>query len=33
MSELRLIVDELETIVAKKYWPLPSYADLLYSVI
>ena len=33
MSELRLIVDELETLVAKKYWPLPSYADLLYSVV
>ena len=32
MSELRLIVDELETLVAKKHWPLPSYADLLYSV-
>lgn len=27
MSELRLIVDELETLVAKKYWPLPTYAD------
>ena len=33
MSELREIVDELETLVAKKYWPLPSYAELLYSVI
>ena len=33
MSELRLIVDELETLVAKKYWPLPSYARMLYSVI
>ena len=33
MSELRLIVDELETLVAKKYWPLPKYAELLYSVI
>ena len=33
MSELRLIVDELETLVAKKYWPLPSYAALLYSVV
>ena len=33
MSELRLIVDELETFVAKKYWPLPSYADMLFSVI
>jgi len=33
ISELRLIVDELETLVAKKYWPLPSYAELLYSVV
>jgi glutamine synthetase len=33
MLELRLIVDELETFVAKKYWPIPSYAELLYSVI
>ena len=33
MSELRLIVDELETLVAKKHWPFPKYAELLYSVI
>ena len=33
MSELRLIVDELETLVARKHWPLPTYAKLLYSVI
>ena len=33
MSELRLVVDELETLVAKKYWPIPTYAELLYSVI
>ncbi|HHV64063.1 MAG TPA: glutamine synthetase type III [Peptococcaceae bacterium] len=32
MSELRLVVDELETLVAKKYWPLPTYAEILYSV-
>jgi Uncharacterized protein related to glutamine synthetase len=32
MSELRLVVDELETIVAKKYWPMPTYAEMLYSV-
>lgn len=32
MSELRLIVDELETIVARKYWPFPTYEELLYSV-
>ncbi|MCL2184146.1 MAG: glutamine synthetase III [Chitinispirillia bacterium] len=33
MSELRLIVDELETLSSKKYWPLPTYADMLFSVI
>jgi glutamine synthetase len=33
MSELRLIVDELETLVARKHWPLPTYAELLFSVI
>jgi glutamine synthetase len=33
MSELRLVVDELETLVAKKHWPIPTYAELLYSVI
>ena len=32
MSELRLIVDELETLIAKKYTTLPTYADMLYSV-
>jgi len=32
MSELRLVVDELETIVPKKYWPLPTYSEMLYSV-
>jgi len=33
MSEVRLTVDALETLVGKKYWPLPTYAELLYSVI
>ena len=33
MAELRLVVDELETLVAKKYWPLPSYGRMLYSVV
>jgi glutamine synthetase len=32
MTELRLYVDELETLVAKKYWPVPTYAEMLYSV-
>jgi len=33
ISELRLVVDELETLVARKHWPFPTYAELLYSVI
>jgi glutamine synthetase len=33
MLELRLTVDELETLVARKHWPIPVYAELLYSVI
>ena len=32
MNELRIVVDQLESYVAKKYWPLPSYGQLLYSV-
>ena len=32
MNELRCVVDEIELIVGKKYWSLPSYSDLLYSV-
>ena len=32
MSELRLVADELEILTGKKYWPLPSYAEILYSV-
>ena len=32
MSELRVTCDSLETITAKKYWPFPSYADLLFGV-
>jgi len=33
MSELRVIVDELETFVSKNHWTLPSYADILFSVV
>jgi glutamine synthetase len=33
MSELRLVVDEMETLVSKKYWPYPSYGELLFSVL
>jgi len=33
MQELRIDVDGLETIVAKKHWPFPTYGQILFSVI
>ena len=32
MAKIRTYVDELEKIVAKEYWPYPTYADLLFGV-
>ena len=32
MTELRAVADELETIVGKEYWPLPTYGELLFNV-
>ena len=32
MSALRTNVDEMETMTNAKYWPYPSYGDLLFSV-
>ncbi|MDR0936365.1 MAG: glutamine synthetase III [Oscillospiraceae bacterium] len=32
MQDLRAIVDELETVCAAKYWPYPSYGEILYGV-
>ena len=32
MVQLRQVADELETVVSKEFWKLPSYAELLYSV-
>lgn len=32
MNNLREIVDELETMVAREDWPYPSYTEMLYSV-
>ena len=32
MDELRIPCDEAETITAKKYWPFPTYGDLLFGV-
>ena len=33
MEKLRVIIDELESKVAADYWPVPTYAEMLYSVI
>ena len=32
MCELRVACDEAETMTAKKYWPFPTYRDLLFGV-
>ncbi len=32
MGELRLACDEAETLTAKRYWPFPTYGDLLFGV-
>ena len=32
MSEIRKASDEAENVVARKYWPFPTYGDLFYSV-
>ena len=32
MRELRLAVDEMETLTAISYWPMPNYGDLLFSI-
>ena len=32
MNALRAVVDEMETMTAKEYWPMPSYSELLFRV-
>lgn len=32
MQTLRIACDEMETFTAKDYWPMPGYAEILYSV-
>ena len=32
MTELRIVIDELETITAKTHWPYPSYGHLLFGI-
>ena len=33
MSDLRTIIDELETLTARNHWPIPTYAQMLYSIV
>ena len=32
MQQLRVVADELETLVAEDYWPFPTYGDLLFKI-
>ena len=32
MTELRAVVDEMETLVSSDYWPYPRYGDLMFRV-
>ena len=32
MNALRMVVDEMETLTAKEYWPMPNYSELLFGV-
>ena len=32
MNELRILIDELETIMSSEYWKIPTYGDLLFSI-
>lgn len=32
MQSLRSVADELETVVAADYWPIPTYSDLLFGI-
>ena len=32
METLRAAIDEMETLTASKYWPVPTYGDLMFEV-
>jgi glutamine synthetase len=32
MEEIRICSDKAETVTSRKFWPYPTYADLLYKV-
>jgi glutamine synthetase len=33
MNEIRIAADTLETMTASKYWPFPTYGELLFSIL
>ena len=33
MAELRAVVDALEVITAREYWPVPTYGDMTYGIL
>ncbi len=32
MNELRIYIDEMETLTSSDFWPYPSYGEMLFSV-
>ena len=32
MEEIRTVADEIETVVDKRFWPYPTYSEILYSI-
>ena len=32
MDKLRAYVDEMETLTASEFWPLPSYGDMMFNI-
>ena len=32
MNELREYIDQIEPLIGKEYWPLPTYGDILFRV-
>ena len=33
MNETRILADELESLIGRKYWPYPTYGDMLFGVV
>ena len=33
MSALREPADQLETLLGKDFWPMPTYTDLMYGIL